>query len=194
MPRNLYIADLHFGDEEVIKKDGRPFASQYEMEDTLISNWNNAVTSEDTVYIVGDFSHDSEAEWKRLLFRLAGNKVLIRGNHDPEEYSKSLRSMLDEITDYKEIVDKGRRVILSHYPMMFYKSATRDPDTYMLCGHVHVTAENGLLVRWRDELRNPNRGSDASYGNIINVGCMLPYMDYTPRTLDDLINPDCTCC
>ena len=23
--------------------------------------------------------------------------------------------------------------------------------------------------------------------NIINVGCMMPYMDYTPRTLDELI-------
>ena len=24
-------------------------------------------------------------------------------------------------------------------------------------------------------------------GNIYNVGCMKPYMDYTPRTLDEII-------
>lgn len=27
-------------------------------------------------------------------------------------------------------------------------------------------------------------------GNFINVGCMMPYMDYTPRTLDEIISGD----
>ncbi len=27
-------------------------------------------------------------------------------------------------------------------------------------------------------------------GNFINVGCMMPYMDYTPRTLDEIIEGD----
>ena len=61
----------------------------------------------------------------------------------------------------------------------------------MLCGHVHRTAENDLLERWSEELRekyhsdSPDHAANA--GQIYNVGCMMPWMEYTPRTLDEII-------
>ena len=30
----------------------------------------------------------------------------------------------------------------------------------------------------------------SARSNFINVGCMMPYMDYTPRTLDEIISGD----
>ena len=53
------------------------------MEDRMVKNWNSVVSKNDTVYILGDFcwSKDDE-EWIRILDRLTGNKVLIKGNHD----------------------------------------------------------------------------------------------------------------
>lgn len=183
---NRYISDLHFGHANIIRFDGRPFKNTDEMEETLVQNWNSVTQPEDTVYILGDFCWGKEPEWKRILPRLNGSKVLIRGNHDLKEMSAGLKKMFRDVKDYKEITDAGRHVIMCHYPMLLYK-ASYDPDCYMLCGHVHVTRENDFLNQWREELRSSKSSTAHNCGNIINVGCMMPYMGYTPRTLDELI-------
>ena len=103
-----------------------------------------------------------------------------------KEMSSTLKKMFQDIKDYKEITDGGRHVIMCHYPMLLYKSSY-NPDCYMLCGHVHTTRENDFLNKWRAELKNSRSLNSHSCGNIINVGCMLPYMGYTPRTLDEII-------
>lgn len=84
---NFYISDLHIGHENVIKYDNRPFANADEMNDTIFSNWNSRVTRDDTVYILGDFIWLKESKWYDIVSGLTGNKVLVRGNHDPRQYS-----------------------------------------------------------------------------------------------------------
>lgn len=184
---NRYISDLHFGHANVIKFDDRPFSDVAAMEDALIQNWNSVTDQNDTVYILGDFCWGKEDEWKRIVPQLKGNKVLIRGNHDIKEMSSGLKKMFQDIKDYKEITDTGRHVIMCHYPILLYKSSY-NPDCYMLCGHVHVTRENDFLNQWRDELRRTRSSRTHNCGNIFNVGCMMPYMGYTPRTLDEIID------
>ena len=183
--RYFYISDTHFGHENIIRFDKRPFRDTEEMEKELIRRWNSVVENGDTVYILGDFCWKTEDEWIRILKKLNGQKVLISGNHDRNPTGK-LRKLLQDVKDYKEIKDNGRHVILSHYPILFYKSAY-NKDNYMLCGHIHTTRENDFLNEWRAQLRDTRRYPGDNYGNIINVGCMMPYMDYTPRTLDELI-------
>lgn len=187
---NRYISDPHFGHANIIKLDNRPFASVEEMEARLIENWNSVVQNGDTTYILGDFCWGKEPEWKRLLPQLKGNKVLIRGNHDLQSMSAELRNMFQDVKDYKEIRDNGRLVIMCHYPILLYKNSFR-PDTYMLCGHVHTTIENEFLEQWRSEMwahhNSHSKSTAVGYGHVANVGCMMPYMDYTPRTLDELI-------
>lgn len=80
---NYYIADLHLGHANIIRFDNRPFADLTEMHDTILNNWNSRVTGNDTVYVIGDFIWAKESEWPFYLGPLAGNKVLITGNHDP---------------------------------------------------------------------------------------------------------------
>ena len=84
---NYYISDLHFGHGNIIKFDQRPFATVEEMTHVLIRNWNSTVTNQDTVYILGDFCWGKETDWIRILDKLNGNKVLIRGNHDIKDMS-----------------------------------------------------------------------------------------------------------
>lgn len=187
MSRNLYIADTHFGHGNIIRFDNRPFSTVDEMESELVNRWAMAVEPKDTVYILGDFCWGKEDEWMRILNRLKGNKVLIRGNHDLKNMSSRLRNHFQDVKDYKEITDDGRHVVLSHYPMLFYKGSY-NPDCYMLCGHVHVTRENAFLEEWTYALRRSRKQNSDSCGNIINTGCMMPWMDYTPRTLDEIIS------
>jgi hypothetical protein len=35
--------------------------------------------------------------------------------------------------------------------------------------------------------RNDDRGNSKHKGQFYNVGCMMPYINYTPRTLDEIL-------
>jgi len=188
---NYYIADTHFGHSAILNFDHRPFADVYQMEEVMCMMWNATVQKNDTVYIIGDFCWGKKDEWLQIVRKLNGNKVLIEGNHDLSQYPPELRKEFADIKEYKEIVDVGkdgssRHVLMSHYPMPLYKHSNNQ-NYYMLCGHVHNTAENEYLERWTKELRNGTGSFFQNCGQIYNVGAMMPWMQYTPRTLDEII-------
>ena len=186
---NYYIADLHLGHENVIRFDNRPFDNVMEMNRCILENWNSRVTKDDTVFILGDFIWAKEPEWMTYLPSFRGNKVLIRGNHDPKELSREVRHQFLDVRDYKELTDSGKRVILSHYPMPFHRAAYGE-NCWMLYGHVHMTREYNLLQKFRKEIKESCTQKGYAKGNYVNVGCMLPYMGYTPRTLGEIIEGD----
>lgn len=183
---NFYISDLHIGHANIIRFDDRPFYALSDMHETIMNNWNAAVRGDDTVYILGDFCWGNEDLWLQSIGAFAGKKVLIRGNHDPKQFSPLLRKQFRDVQDYMELTDGGRHVILSHYAMPLYKGDF-NPDCYMLYGHVHRTHEYDILCSLRKSIRASCVGPDYPVGNFINVGCMLPWMNYTPRTLDEII-------
>lgn len=142
---NYYISDLHIGHANAIKFDNRPFADVNEMNNAIIENWNSRVKSNDTVYILGDFIWAKESEWPYFVGPLAGNKVLIRGNHDPRQFSRTVRNMFQDITNLKEIKDDGKHIVMCHYPIPFFRAGFSD-TAYMLYGHVHRTKEYEYLT------------------------------------------------
>ncbi len=187
---NFYISDTHIEHENVIRFDQRPFTSTKEMWRVIRDNWNNAVTNDDTVYIIGDFIWAKETEWAYYLMQLNGKKVLIRGNHDPKEFSRDTKRHFLQIKEYLEITDRGRHVILSHYPILSHKGSY-NPDCYMLYGHVHNTREAVYTREARNLIRQRINGTRGEpLGQVLHVGCMEPYMNYTPRTLDEIIAGD----
>lgn len=186
---NYYISDLHLCHSNILKFDNRPFETLEKMHETIISNWNATVGKTDTVYILGDFCWGKEQDWISILKKLQGHKVLIRGNHDLKNMSANLKKYFQSVTDYKEISDNGHKVILSHYPILMYRSAYNE-NVYMLYGHVHDTREHEFVRKWRDELRKSATNRGDNLGQIYNAGCMLPHINYTPRTLIEIISGD----
>ncbi len=79
---NLYISDLHFGHANCVNFDNRPFRDVEEMDRCMIELWNNRVSPEDDVYIIGDFSFRAGKTPDWYLRQLKGRKHLIVGNHD----------------------------------------------------------------------------------------------------------------
>ena len=186
MSKNFYISDLHIGHANVIKFDNRPFENLDQMLDVLVNNWNGVVTNDDTVFILGDFIWKKEQEWESYLEKFNGKKVLLRGNHDPKQFSEKTKKYFLDIKDYKEITDNGKHVILCHYPIPFHKSAY-NPDCYMLYGHVHTTKENAYMDGIKEAIKANYEKNGDNCGNWFNVGCMMPWMNYTPRTLEEIV-------
>lgn len=182
MSKIFFISDLHFGHENIIKYDHRPFNSVNEMDDTMISNWNSTVTEEDTVYILGDFSWRNAKETAEILEKLKGKKNLIIGNHDTKFVNdKKCRKEFIEICNYKEITVDKTKIVLSHYPIMFWKDQwTGVPHLY---GHVHMTQDYDLLLKFIAETRKTGNPC-----NMYNVGCMTPWINYIPRTLSQILS------
>jgi len=52
------------------------------MNDSLIENWNDTVSPDDEVYILGDVTMEGPDKAFAMLSQLKGVKYLIRGNHD----------------------------------------------------------------------------------------------------------------
>ena len=119
-----FIADTHFHSNDIAKQRG--FKNYKEMDKIIIENWNNTVTSQDTVYILGDMFEDCvRADY---LSQLKGYKILIVGNHD--YISDDDKDNL-ELIDYPIIFNEFW--ILSHKPMYVTESA----PYANIFGHVH---------------------------------------------------------
>ena len=79
-------SDLHLGHIKMLsflRPDGellRPFSSIEEMHETLIERWNKIVHAKDRIYVLGDVAIPRSG--LKVLDRLNGKKILIRGNHD----------------------------------------------------------------------------------------------------------------
>jgi len=101
MPAVFLVSDTHFGHAGVCRftrNDGvtplRPWDDPAEMDEAMITAWNDRVRPNDKVYHLGDVVINRRA--LDTLARLNGDKVLIRGNHDifrDEDYSKYFRSL-----------------------------------------------------------------------------------------------------
>ena len=177
-----YISDLHFGHKNIITYDNRPYFNIKEMDLDLIKKWNSVVTEEDEVYILGDISWWNKKMTEDIINQLKGKKYLIKGNHDVFMNSDIPSNIFQWVKDYAEIQDGGKTIILSHYPIPCYKNMYH--GTYHLFGHVHNTAESSVIENCLTSICEYYEFSRKAF----NVGCMKPWMDYTPRTLEQIEN------
>ena len=177
-----YIADMHFDHADIIAYDNRPFDTAEEMNEALIRRWNSVVGPGDLTWILGDFCAGDAERWREHLRRLNGRKCLILGNHDNRTAAAAVSDLLEDTAEYREIEDNGRHVVLCHYPIPAFR------DHYMgwyhLYGHVHTAFEWNIAENAKRLVKRLYLRDDVC--RMANVGAMVPYMDYTPRTLDEL--------
>ena len=177
-----YIADMHFDDGNIIAYDNRPFSGTEEMNAVLTERWNRVVKDDDLTWILGDFCGGDAARWDALLSGLKGRKGLIIGNHDNPAAVEAVRSRFEDVAEYREISDSGQKVILCHYPVFSFRDHYF--GTVHLYGHVHTSYEWNMAEHQKRLLKKLYVRDDVC--RMANTGAMLPYMDYTPRTLEEL--------
>jgi calcineurin-like phosphoesterase family protein len=109
-------SDFHFFHKNVIKMCGRPFQNLHEMHETIISNWNDRVKSNENAYILGDVGMCGYSLLKHLIPRMNGNKILILGNHDKAAH-RMLEVGFQEVKENIWIeIGNRQKIFLSHYP------------------------------------------------------------------------------
>ena len=180
MSKKFYIADWHYNHANCLAFDNRPFKNVNDMNEALIERWNKAVSQEDVVYILGDMFWCKAADAIPVLDKLNGQKFLIKGNHDRCHDNVFMKKFV-KVTDYMEVNDEGRNVVLCHYPIPCFKNHFY--GWLHLYGHVHTSFEYNMMEHTKYLMH-------ALYDKpckMFNVGAMLPYMDYTPRTLDEIL-------
>ena len=122
-------SDLHLGHENIIEYCNRPFDSLEEMNQTLITNWNQTISPSDKVLFLGDLAMAPKEQAINYFRQLNGNITFIRGNHDGDNLDETIQVF--ETVTFK---NKGIRYICSHYPKF---PPTENHLTYNLHGHTH---------------------------------------------------------
>lgn len=158
---DLFTSDTHFHHGNVIKYCQRPFCCKHSMNEGLIMRWN-AVVKKNTqrIFVLGDFAFGSPAAIERVLQRLNGYKILIKGNHDPGRNRMSSLGF-DEVWLNAEADWNGKSIFMQHVP----DRVRRVNYDIHLCGHVHE--------KW------------CKTHNIINVG--VDVWDLEPKTLKFIV-------
>lgn len=168
---NYYIADTHFGHENIIKLCRRPFADADEMDIALITKWNSVVTDSDDVYIVGDFCYKSSRKPVDYLKELNGRKHLIVGNHDKSiTDDPEASSCFESIDQIKVIRDHGHTICLCHYPMAEWPGYYN--GFYHFYGHIHNSPSESCRIM-------------SGLAKAYNVGADL--LGFAPRPVEYII-------
>jgi calcineurin-like phosphoesterase family protein len=180
MPSVFLVSDTHFGHAGVCRftrDDGtklRPWTDAETMDEAMVLAWNERVKPTDKVYHLGDVVINRKS--LKILDRLNGDKVLIRGNHDifrDTEYNQYFR----ELRAYH--VMNG--MILSHIPV---HEASLGRFGVNIHGHLHYQRVKKA------------RGVDAKtgavlYGNEIDPRyhcvCVEQTPDFAPILFEDVI-------
>lgn len=134
-----FTSDNHFYHENVLKYSERPWANNAEMNTGMRKLWNQTVTPQDTVWLLGDVGFAKLSTMIELLESLNGKKHLVYGNHDKvlRKGSKELleRGVFQSMQDYKELKHGGRLYVLCHFAMRTWNKAQY--DSVHLFGHTH---------------------------------------------------------
>lgn len=160
------ISDTHFFDSRMLGIDdfaSRDYPDVTQMNQAMITAWNDRVGVNDVVYHLGDIAVDyrkhrpervENEEIAALLAQLNGHLVLIKGNHDRRSLFKYLAAHNPAVAGQAKYTfhDVGalikydhHQLYLTHYPLMLGIA----PQILNLHGHIHhymVPSANNVNV------------------------------------------------
>ena len=185
MPAVFLVSDTHFGHAGVChftRNDGvtklRPWTDPDEMDEEMVRRWNDRVRPNDKVYHLGDVVINRKA--LKIMHRLNGDKVLIRGNHDifrDDEYRLYFR----ELRAYH--VMNG--MILSHIPI---HEASLGRFGTNIHGHLH--ANRVMKKAWVNKVSTYDPRPYIIEEEVVDprYHCVcVEHTDYTPILFEDVI-------
>lgn len=126
-----FISDTHFNHKAIIKYCNRPFKDINQMNETIITNWNNTVKKDDLVFMMGDFALCGKDKIIEIGNQLNGRKFLIKGNHDGASRDTYRKAGFLEVYEFPIIINDF--YIVSHMPQFVSEAA----PYFNIHGHIH---------------------------------------------------------
>jgi len=153
--KSFAISDTHFCHNKKFIYEARGFSSIEEHDETLIKNWNEDVSWDDTVYHFGDVCFKPETSIDRILPRLNGKKVLIMGNHD---MNKKLFQYFDKVVSIfvRGGYEENSEFVLTHVPIHPMQLEGRWKDAINLHGHLHPGNDQTKIQQLGERYFNVN--------------------------------------
>ena len=143
--KNYYFtSDLHFSHHNIISYCNRPFANTDVMNKELVEIWNDTVTNNDVVYILGDVAFEKDlVKLDNILMSLHGEKHIVWGNHDEliknkldwRKYFKTAQDLATITIPAESNNGVKQKIALCHYAMRVWDCSHR--GSWQLYGHSH---------------------------------------------------------
>ena len=144
MSKIWLTSDLHFGHDKDFIYKPRGFNSIEEHDIAIIQNWNNLVSWDDEVWLLGDCMLNNNESGIRKLNQLAGKIHIICGNHDTatriQMYANIRPTILVMGLAYI-LKYQGYSFYLSHYPTLTSNCDNDKPlkrQLISIAGHCHT--------------------------------------------------------
>ncbi len=142
---NIYFtSDLHFNHDRGFIYQPRGFSNVQDMNNAIITNWNDIAQDDDDIYVLGDIclggptSIDAN---KKLIESLKGRIHIIRGNHDTDTRIQMYRKCANvvEVVDACYLKCGKYNFYLSHYPTFTSNLEKEKLESCLinLYGHTH---------------------------------------------------------
>ena len=145
----FFTSDTHFYHENIIKFCNRPFKNVEEMNQHIISKWNEKIPENGIVFHLGDFGFGTTSKLVWLRKKLNGKIHLIIGNHDRKQLKdKVFYNCFESVSMQKYIYVENQAIYLNHCPFLCFDGVYRKNKTWQLFGHVHSgpNSSNGLDI------------------------------------------------
>lgn len=158
-------SDLHFGHKNIMSFCPVTRAHYNNdvdyMNEKMVMEWNEKVSPEDLVYILGDVAFLPAQKAAEYMNRCNGRKILIEGNHDRKTLNDpTFRKCFEEVHSYLRLIYEGTVICMFHYPIAEWDQMHR--GAIHLHGHLHGGVSGMENFRCRD------MGMDAT-GNIVTL-------------------------
>lgn len=179
---NYFTSDLHFGSEETIKFDNRPFKNAKSFIHHAVKTWNKQAKKNDIIYVIGDFA-DCHSETNRdclkyfeIVKDIKSKVVLILGNNEKRIIKYFFNNDFKQFKEYclslgfLDIKENDVISIKGHQFYLVHKPKDHNKEMLSLFGHSHKAM-----------------GIYKSFG--FNIGCDLNnYRLYNEKDIMDLLN------
>ena len=141
MSKIFVTSDLHFGHQREFLWSPRGFTSSEEHDAEVIRRWNETVSPDDDVYVLGDLMLSNTEQGMKCMEQLNGKLHLVRGNHDSNARWLLYNTLPNvvEMNDVLRLKYRKYNFYMSHYPTMtgnLEKESLRQMELN-LYGHTH---------------------------------------------------------
>ncbi|WP_124115298.1 metallophosphoesterase family protein [Paenibacillus xylanexedens] len=176
-----YTSDSHFSHNNIIQHENRPFNTTEEMNKYLIEQWNNTVSSNDTVYHLGDLVFGGITRWESIIPRLNGKIHLAVGNHDNANAVKKMAHHFEEVENMIVRKINKQHLFLFHYPIEIGLT----PNAYSIHGHIHSRPSN-YVNQINVGIDSPFTKNSVGFGNLIPEELILEELKTRKEQVLDL--------